>query len=129
MRPRHRGRRPLRQMTLTRQVALISLVPIVALGFILARVLQAQIVSRALSDADQSAQLIARIGIQPRLTPRDLRSGLSAAGVRSLDDQLRARSVTRDLARIKIWNTKDQVVYSDDHSLIGRTLAPSDDLL
>jgi diguanylate cyclase (GGDEF)-like protein len=115
-------------MTLTRQVALISLVPIVALGFILARVLQAQIVSRALSDADQSAQLIARIGIQPRLTPRDLRSGLSAAGVRSLDDQLRARSVTRDLARIKIWNTKDQVVYSDDHSLIGRTLTPSDDL-
>jgi diguanylate cyclase (GGDEF)-like protein len=115
-------------MTLTRQVALISLVPIVALGFILARVLQAQIVSRALSDADQSAQLIARIGIQPRLTPHDLRYGLNAAGVRSLDNQLRARSVTQDLARIKIWNTKDQVVYSDDHSLIGRTLTPSDDL-
>jgi diguanylate cyclase (GGDEF)-like protein len=128
MRPRHRGGGPLRRMTLTRQVALMSLVPIVALGFILARVLQAQIVSRALSDADQSAQLIARIGIQPRLTPRDLRYGLSAAGVRSLDNQLRARSVTRDLARIKIWNTKDQVVYSDDHRLIGRTLTPSDDL-
>jgi diguanylate cyclase (GGDEF)-like protein len=106
----------------------MSLVPIVALGLILARVLQAQVVSRALSDAEQSAQLIARIGIQPRLTPHDLRYGLSAAGVRSLDDQLRARSATRDLARIKIWNTKDQVVYSDDHSLIGRTLAPSDDL-
>jgi diguanylate cyclase (GGDEF)-like protein len=113
---------------LTRQVALLSLVPIVALGFVLARVLQAQVVSRALSDADQSAQLIARIGIQPRLTPRDLHYGLSAAGVRSLDDQLRARSVTQDLARIKIWNTKDQVIYSDDHSLIGRTLAPSEDL-
>jgi diguanylate cyclase (GGDEF)-like protein len=116
-------------MTLTRQVALMSLVPIVALGFILARVIQAQVVSRALSDADQSAQLIARIGIQPRLTPHDLRYGLSAAGVRSLDDQLRARSVTQDLARIKIWNTEDQVVYSDDHTLIGRTLTPSDDLL
>ncbi len=129
MRSRNGGRRSLRQMTLTRQVALMSLVPIVALGLILARVLQAQIVSRALADADQSAQLIARIGIQPRLTPSDLRNGLSAAGVRGLDEQLRARSVTRDLARIKIWNTKDQVVYSDDHSLIGRTLTPSDDLL
>ncbi len=129
MGPRHRDGRLLRRLTLTRQVALLSLVPIVALGFILARVLQAQIVSRALSDADQSAQLIARIGIQPRLTPRDLRYGLSAAGVRSLDEQLRARSVTQDLARIKIWNTKDQVIYSDDHSLIGRTLTPSDDLL
>ncbi|HEY4917371.1 MAG TPA: bifunctional diguanylate cyclase/phosphodiesterase [Solirubrobacteraceae bacterium] len=107
----------------------MSLVPIVALGFILARVIQAQVVSRALSDADQSAQLIARIGIQPRLTPHDLRYGLSASGVRSLDNQLRARSVTQDLARIKIWNTKDQVIYSDDHALIGRSLIPSDDLL
>src|ERR1700722_9958593 len=129
MRPRHRGGRPLPRMTLTRQVALMSLVPIVALGFILARVIQAQVVSRALSDADQSAQLIARIGIQPRLTPHDLRYGLSASGVRSLDNQLRARSVTQDLARIKIWNTKDQVIYSDDHALIGRSLIPSDDLL
>jgi diguanylate cyclase (GGDEF)-like protein len=128
MRPRHRGVRPPWRLTLTRQVALMSLVPIVALGFILARVLQAQVVSRALSDADQSAQLIARIGIQPRLTPHDLRYGLSAAGVRSLDDQLRARSVTQDLARIKIWNTRDQVIYSDDHSLMGHTLPPSDDL-
>jgi diguanylate cyclase (GGDEF)-like protein len=120
---------PLPRLTLTRQVALISLVPMVALGFLLARVLQAQLVSRSLTDADQSAQLIARIGIQPRLTPNDLRDGLSAAGVRSLDDQLRARSATKDLARIKIWNTRDQVIYSDDHNLIGRTLAPSDDLL
>ncbi len=107
----------------------MSLVPIVALGILLARVIQAQVVSRALSDADQSAQLIARIGIQPRLTPHDLRYGLSAQGVRALDNQLRARSVTQDLARIKIWNTKDQVIYSDDHSLIGRTLTPSGDLL
>jgi diguanylate cyclase (GGDEF)-like protein len=129
MRPRPRGARVLPRLTLTRQVALMSLVPIVALGFILARVIQAQVVSRALSDADQSAQLIARIGIQPRLTPHDLRYGLSASGVRSLDNQLRARSVTQDLARIKIWNTKDQVIYSDDHALIGRSLTPSDDLL
>jgi diguanylate cyclase (GGDEF)-like protein len=114
---------------LTRQVALLSLIPIVALGLILARVLQAQIVERALTDADQSAQLIARIGIQPRVTPHDLRYGMNAEGVRNLDEQLRARSVTRDLARIKIWNTHDKVIYSDDHSLIGRTLAPSDDLL
>jgi diguanylate cyclase (GGDEF)-like protein len=128
MRLRHRGGVPLPRLTLTRQVALMSLVPIVALGFLLARVLQAQLVSRSLTDADQSAQLIARIGIQPQLTPNDLRDGLSAAGVQSLDNQLRARSATKDLARIKIWNTKDQVIYSDDHRLIGRTLSPSDDL-
>jgi diguanylate cyclase (GGDEF)-like protein len=98
------------------------------MGFILARVLQEQISTRALKDADQSAQLIARIGIQPRLSPHDLRYGMSAAGIQSLDEQLRARSVTQDLARIKIWNAKNEVIYSDDHQLIGRQISPSDDL-
>jgi diguanylate cyclase (GGDEF)-like protein len=115
-------------LSLTQQVALLSLVPVIALGFILSHVLETQIVTRTLADANKSAELIARIGIQPRLSPRDLRDGLSAQGVRALDQQLRARSVTHDLARIKIWNARDRVIYSDDHSLIGRTLAPSDDL-
>jgi diguanylate cyclase (GGDEF)-like protein len=119
--------RPAR-MSLTTKVALLSLVPIVGMGLILARVLQAQIVTHALNDANQSAQLVARIGIQPRLSPRDLRNGLSAGGVRDLDRQLRARSTTQNLARIKIWNTHDTVIYSDDHGLIGRTITPSDDL-
>jgi diguanylate cyclase (GGDEF)-like protein len=114
-------------MPLTRQVALMSLVPIVALGFILARVLQQQIITHTLADAGESAQLIARLGIQPRLTPGDLRNGLSASGIRELDEQLRARSVRHDLARIKIWNNQRQIVYSDDHSLIGQSPNTSGD--
>jgi diguanylate cyclase (GGDEF)-like protein len=112
-------------LSLTGQVALLSLIPIVVLGFVLARVLERQIVTRTLADAGESAQLIARLGIQPRLTPHDLRDGLSARGIRELDEQLRARSVQSDLARIKIWNNHSQIVYSDDHTLIGRS--PSTD--
>jgi diguanylate cyclase (GGDEF)-like protein len=114
---------------LTRQVALLSLLPMVVLGFILARVLQAQIVSGALENATESARIIAHLGIEPHLSARDLRTGLTPAGVSALDMQLSGRSVTQDLARIKIWNSRYKIVYSDDHSLIGRTLAPSDDLL
>jgi diguanylate cyclase (GGDEF)-like protein len=117
------------RLSLTAQVALLSLVPILALGFLATRVLQAEMVSRSLADADQSAQLVARLGIQPSLTPAELRNGLSAAEVNKLGHQLRARSASRDLARIKIWNTHFRVIYSDDHQLIGRTLAPSDDLV
>jgi diguanylate cyclase (GGDEF)-like protein len=120
---------PLGRLSLTRQVALLSLVPIVALGLVLARVLQDQIVTRTLADASQSAQIIAHVAVQPRLSPKDMRTGLNSAGVKALDQQLSARSVTQDLARIKIWNTHHEVIYSDDHALIGRTLAPSDDLL
>ncbi len=115
------------RLSLTSQVALLSLIPIVALGFVLARVLQTQIVQRSLADAGESAQLVARLGIQPRLTPRDLRDGLSARGIRTLDEQLRARSVTNDLARIKIWNNRGRIVYSDDHALIGHSPGEDDD--
>jgi diguanylate cyclase (GGDEF)-like protein len=119
--PRRRAR-----LSLTGQVALLSLVPIVALGFVLARVLQAQIVQRTLADAGQSAQLVARMGVQPWLTPADLRDGLSPQSIRALDKQLRARSVS-DLARIKIWSAAGRIVYSDDHTLIGRSLGADDD--
>jgi diguanylate cyclase (GGDEF)-like protein len=101
----------------------------VVLGFILARVLQAQIVARTLADESEAARIVAHIGIEPHLSPQDLRTGLSPAGIRVLDEQLSARSVTQDLARIKIWNSQYKVIHSDDHSLIGRTLPPSDDLL
>ncbi|HWX44492.1 MAG TPA: EAL domain-containing protein, partial [Solirubrobacteraceae bacterium] len=121
--PRGRAR-----LSLTGQVALLSLIPIVALGFVLARVLQEQMVERSLADAAQSARLVALLGIQPRVTPRDLRDGLNARGIRALDEQLRARSVSGDLARIKIWSAAGRIVYSDDHALIGRSPGESDDL-
>ncbi|HEY5193437.1 MAG TPA: EAL domain-containing protein [Solirubrobacteraceae bacterium] len=109
-------------------MALLSLIPIVALGIVLAWVLRGEIVARTLADATQSASLVARLGVQPRITPSELQHGLSADGVRALDEQLRARSVTNDLARIKIWNNEGLIVYSDDHALIGRHPGESDDL-
>jgi diguanylate cyclase (GGDEF)-like protein len=114
------------RLSLTSQVALLSLIPIVALGFVLARVLQAQIVQRTLADANQSAQLVARLGVQPWLTPRDLHEGLSAKSIHALDTQLRTRSVS-DLARLKIWSAAGRIVYSDDHALIGHSLGAEDD--
>jgi diguanylate cyclase (GGDEF)-like protein len=117
------------RLSLTQQVALLSLIPIVALGFILARVLQSQIVSRTLVDASQSAELIARVGVQPRISQHDLSAGLSASEIRSLDKALRGRGVSDNLARIKIWNTHYKAIYSDDHSIIGHTYTPNDDLV
>ena len=83
---------------------------------------------RTLADASQSASLVARLGVQPRISRFELEHGLSASGVEALDEQLKARSVTRDLARIKIWNNKGLIVYSDDHSLIDKRPGESDDL-
>jgi diguanylate cyclase (GGDEF)-like protein len=116
------------RLTLTQRVAVLSLVPIVVLGFVLSSVIERQVVDHSLASASQSARLIANIGIQPRLTAQEIRHGLTAAEVKQLDGQLRARSTTENLARIKIWNIGHTVVYSDDHRLIGRTFPGVDDL-
>jgi diguanylate cyclase (GGDEF)-like protein len=115
-------------MTLTRQVALLSLLPIVLLGVILAFVLQRQVVSRSLADATDSARIIAQAAVQPRITRTDLANGLTAKEIGALDRQLGVPSVAEHLARIKIWNSSHEIIYSEDHSLIGRVLTPSDDL-
>ncbi|HEX5225737.1 MAG TPA: bifunctional diguanylate cyclase/phosphodiesterase [Solirubrobacteraceae bacterium] len=116
------------RLSLTRQVALLSLIPIIALGVILARVLHSQIDARVRADATETARLIATLGIEPRLDAADLTRGLAPAQIAALDRQLATRAVIGDLARIKIWNTADTVIYSEDHTLIGRRLQPSDDL-
>jgi diguanylate cyclase (GGDEF)-like protein len=123
------GRRLAGRLSLTQQVALLSLVPMLALGFVLARVLQNQIDARVLADASQSAQLIAHIGVQPRLSQRVLREGLNERGVRALDEALSGRTATQNLARIKIWNAHYRAIYSDDHRIIGRVYQPSDELV
>ncbi|HEV7529942.1 MAG TPA: EAL domain-containing protein [Solirubrobacteraceae bacterium] len=116
------------RLSLTQRVALMSLVPMVVLGLVLTRVIEHQVEAHSVADASQSARLIANIGIQPRLSPHELRAGLTAAEIRELDRQLRARSTTENLARIKIWNAAHVVVYSDDHRLIGHSFSAAHDL-
>ncbi len=123
-----RARSLLGHLSLNRQVALLSLLPMLVLGLVLTRVLQSQVVDRALADSTRSAEIIAHLGVQPRLSAENMRRGLSTAEVATLDRLLGGPQVGGDLARIKVWNAADQVIYSEDHTLIGRKLAPSDDL-
>jgi diguanylate cyclase (GGDEF)-like protein len=116
------------RLTLTQRVALLSLVPMAVLGFALTSVIEHEVEGHSVASASQSARLIANIGIQPRLTAQELKRGLTLREVRQLDEQLRARSTTENLARIKIWNIGHTVIYSDDHRLIGRTFPGVDDL-
>jgi diguanylate cyclase (GGDEF)-like protein len=46
----------------------------------------------------------------------------------ALDRQIRAALVGTGLVRVKLWNRRDQIVYSNDRQLIGRSLPPSDEL-
>ncbi|MDQ3867571.1 MAG: EAL domain-containing protein [Actinomycetota bacterium] len=106
---------------------LVSLVPIVVIGLVLAHFLRAQVRARALQQATTATSLIARVGIQPRLTREAMEEGLSIIRLTDLDVAIQT-GPGADIARVKIWNKDREIVYSDDHSLIGRTFPPSEDL-
>jgi diguanylate cyclase (GGDEF)-like protein len=108
--------------------AVASLVPLVLLGFALAHVLRGEIRQRALVNARQSAALLEQSLVQPRLRAVDLRTGLGAARIRSLDRLLAASVAGKEIARIKVWNLHGRAVYATDHAIIGRRFAPSDEL-
>ena len=108
--------------------AIVSLVPIVLLGLVLAHFMGAQIRQRAVTDAARSAELVSRLGIQPLLTPTDLSEGLTRSRLDALDAAVRPGLLGGDVTRIKIWNADSQIVYADDGSLIGRTFPTSHEL-
>jgi signal transduction histidine kinase len=108
--------------------AVLSLVPLVLLGFVLAQTIKGQIRDRALEGAKVSAQVAARLGILPLLTPEDLQRGLSPERLRALDRTLRTSLIGQEVASIRIWAPDGRVVYSDDASLIGRVFEDNEEL-
>ena len=120
---------PLRpRLGLLGKFALASLLPIVVLGVVLAHYLAGQIESRALANARQGAVLSSRLGIQPLLTPTDLRDGLTPDRFAAFDRAIRNDLIGSDVARVKIWNGDGRVIYSDDRKLVGRRFAPTEEL-
>jgi len=118
------------KLSLLQRVALAAALPVFVLGLVLQRALEAQVRQRALSNAVADAKLIATLGIQPQLTAGELSAGLSPQQVAELDHALAGATQGGQLARIKIWNGRGEIVYSDDHGLIGRSSAdgPSESL-
>src|SRR5207249_9144503 len=107
---------------------LLALVPLVALGAVLAHNLNADVQQRYLETSRSSATLIARVGIQPLLNAQQLGSGMSAIQIAEIDDKLQGAAVSQEVRRIKVWNRSGTIIYSDNHALIGRTFQIDTDL-
>ena len=106
--------------------AIVSLIPLAALGFGLFHFLNNQIRSRALDGARNSATLVARSSVTPILLHADLRAPLNLRMRQALDAsrrQLQAAGVVR----VKLWNVDGRVVYSDDRALMGRVFPRSEE--
>jgi diguanylate cyclase (GGDEF)-like protein len=115
-------------LSLLVRFGLLSLVPIVGLGFFLARDLRQGIRAEAISDARLIAKLTARLRVQPLLDPSDLQGPMAPRDVRRLTRTLRSELGPEDVTRIKLWNRQGVVVYSDDPSIVGSRFTPSHEL-
>ncbi len=118
----------MRRLGLVGRFAIGSAAAFLALGLVLALVEAGQIRSRALTAATDSAVILAELGVQPHLTPVTMIAGLDAAQLRRLDEVFATGLQAGRIARIKVWTPTGKIVYSDDHSLIGRTFPLPDDL-
>src|SRR5260370_151399 len=105
-----------------------ALVPGVALGVVLAHVLNAAFQQRYLETARRSATLIGRVGIQPLLNQQQVANGLSSSEIAQVNDKLQGAELSNEVDRIKVWNRAGKIVYSDNPALIGKTLPIDDDL-
>src|SRR3989442_13569599 len=95
---------------------------------VLARAEASQIRARALTNGTDSGAMLAEVGLQSRLVPSDITDGLDAAKLGELDAVFHAGVASGRIARVKIWSPEGRIVYSDDHSLIGRTFPVASDL-
>jgi diguanylate cyclase (GGDEF)-like protein len=118
----------LRRRSLVARFALLSSASLAILGLALALELQGRIRDDALADGRDVASVTARFGVQPQISPHDLKAGLSGPGLARVDEALRSERLADKVVRVKVWNPQGEVVYSDDRTLVGRRFAISDEL-
>jgi len=123
-----RKRVKLPKLGLLGKFALLSFAPVLALGLVLDQFLRSQIQDHAVAESRRAAVLIAELGLQPQLSSADIVNGLTAAGVTDLDRSLGPGIAESDIHAVKIWNRDGEVVYANDHTLIGVSYRLSDEL-
>jgi signal transduction histidine kinase len=107
---------------------LLALIPVVALGAVLAHELNVDIQQRYLDTERASATLITQVGIQPLLNEQQMYRGMTTDEIAQTDQRMQGAKANNDVVRIKVWNRAGTVVYSDNHALIARTFKIDDDL-
>jgi diguanylate cyclase (GGDEF)-like protein len=99
----------------------MGVIVVAALGVAIGLVLAHQIEHRALERTIQDARVIAQLGVQPALRKGDLHYPIPLTRMNELDEEVgKAYFAQTGVMRIKLYNRRAQLVYSDDRTLTGR---------
>jgi signal transduction histidine kinase len=97
---------------------LFSLVPVVGLGVILGQMLSWTVTQRAYDSANQRAQVLAQLAVQPLFRPDDMTSGIPPDQLDVVDARLQKVTGSQS-EQFTVWNRSGEIVYSAQRSRIG----------
>ncbi len=111
--------------------AVTSLLVIFGIGFALAVLIQQTVRSGAIDDAADAGALAANIAVSSVLTPEDLQRDfvpLSEERFVEFDRTLTPSLKENGVVRLKVWNRRHWLTYSDNPALRGRWFAGTPEL-
>ena len=99
--------------------AVVTLVPVLVLGVVLAATFRSQLNGEGLAQGRSEAVLVAQTAVEPQLSGTPLSSGLDAAEQRRLRRLVSNAVGARHVLRLRLRDLEGRVVFSDDGSGFG----------
>src|SRR5437588_12954936 len=96
--------------------AVVSLVPVLVLGFVLSNAIRHQADQRGLAEGRSEAILVAQTAVEPQLTVQPLAHGLAASERGGLQRLVKRAVGERHVLRLRVRDLAGRVVFSDDGS-------------
>lgn len=121
------GRPPRSVARLFAIYAVVSLVPVLALGAVLAGAFRSEAARRGLAEGRSEAVLVAQTAVEPELDGRPLALGLARGEKQRLERLVTRALGERHVLRLRLRDLSGRVVFSDDGS--GSGGSPDDEAL
>ena len=106
------------------EFGVVSLVPVIVLGLVVAQSLRGSIRERALDRARQESVVAAQLAIEPALSPNDFNGTLAHEKASRIDSALSEGNLGRRVVSATIRNRAGKIIYATDGNAIGR-VAPA----
>ena len=125
--PRERGSEPIAVGALVLRFTVAGVLVTAVLALIIAMLARQGGTEQAIESARQVTWVTARGIAEPRLTPQVVSGDRSA--LTAFNEAMQEYVINGSLVRVKIWDERGRVVYSDESRLIGQQFALGDEEL
>ena len=113
---------------MVRHFALVSIIVITVIGLIVSYVMTQRMEEIMFKSYANITSSNVKSFISAELTEKDFSTSMKGERLKEFDKFLDERVLNEDILKIKLWNKKGQVIYSDDVRIIGKSFPIKDDL-